>query len=98
MLEIIDLSQGRIMLTIPDNRAQLSPERIELASRLIDPVFLNTPQFKSDSLSEALGMEMVLKVETVNPIRSFKGRGADFLVSQLPQNSTALACAPVGRV
>jgi threonine dehydratase len=37
-----------------------------------------------------------LKVETVNPIRSFKGRGADFLVSSLPAESPALVCASAG--
>jgi len=75
---------------------RLSLERIETASRTIDPVFLNTPQFESESLSGELGMRLVLKVEIVNPIRSFKGRGADFLVSNLPANSPALVCASAG--
>jgi threonine dehydratase len=39
---------------------------------------------------------VVLKVETVNPIRSFKGRGADFLASSLPAESPALVCASAG--
>jgi threonine dehydratase len=39
---------------------------------------------------------VVLKVETVNPIRSFKGRGTDFLVSSLPAESPALVCASAG--
>jgi len=41
-------------------------------------------------------MRLILKVETVNPIRSFKGRGADFLVSGLPNDSPALVCASAG--
>jgi threonine dehydratase len=41
-------------------------------------------------------MRLVLKVETVNPIRSFKGRGADFLVSSLPAGSHLLVCASAG--
>jgi len=57
---------------------RLSLERIETAARSIDPVFLNSPQFESEPLSDELGMRLILKVETVNPIRSFKGRGADF--------------------
>jgi threonine dehydratase len=42
-------------------------------------------------------MRLVLKVETVNPIRCFKGRGTDFLVSSLPHHgSPALVCASAG--
>lgn len=54
----------------------VSLERIEQARSVIDPVFLDTPQFRSDALSEALGADVVLKVECLNPVRSFKGRGA----------------------
>jgi threonine dehydratase len=54
----------------------LSLERIEEARSVIDPVFLDSPQFRSDALSEALDAEVVLKIECVNPVRSFKGRGA----------------------
>lgn len=79
---------------IPSSR--LSLENIERSSLLIDPVFLNTPQFQSDSLSRRLEMEVVLKVETVNPIRSFKGRGADFLVACLPAEPQTLVCASAG--
>ena len=46
--------------------SRLSLERIEEASRTIDPVFLNSPQFESESLSDELGMRLILKVETVN--------------------------------
>jgi threonine dehydratase len=75
---------------------RLSLERIETAARTIDPVFLNTPQFESESLSDELGIRLVLKVEVVNPIRSFKGRGTDFLVSNLPASSPTLVCASAG--
>ncbi len=74
----------------------LSVERIERASSVIDPIFLNTPQFQSDKLSRLLGLRLVLKVETVNPIRSFKGRGAEFLVASLPQKPNTLVCASAG--
>lgn len=74
----------------------VSVERIEAAVRSIDPVFLNTPQFESEPLSSALGMRLVLKVETVNPIRCFKGRGTDLFVSRLPAESSKLVCASAG--
>lgn len=72
------------------------PENIEKAARVIDPVFLHTPQFELDALNEVLGMRLVLKVETLNPIRSFKGRGTDYFVRGLPQASPALVCASAG--
>jgi threonine dehydratase len=83
----------------PDVRASasaISVERIEAAVRSIDPVFLNTPQFESEPLSDELGMRLVLKVETVNPIRCFKGRGTDLFVSRLPADSSKLVCASAG--
>jgi threonine dehydratase len=46
-------------------------------------VFLNSPQFLAESLGSRLGCRLVVKVETLNPIRSFKGRGAEYLVSSL---------------
>ena len=55
---------------------------IERAASVIDPVFLHTPQFICEPLGAALGVRIALKIETLNPIRSFKGRGADLLVSR----------------
>ncbi|HWK80255.1 MAG TPA: pyridoxal-phosphate dependent enzyme [Thermomicrobiales bacterium] len=51
-------------------------DAIARAMEVIDPVFLRTPQYVDPGLSEALGCEVLLKVETLNPIRCFKGRGA----------------------
>jgi threonine dehydratase len=61
----------------------LSLERIESASAEIDPVFLDTPQFVSDRLSDEFGREVVVKIETLNPIGSFKGRGTSLLGRKL---------------
>ena len=81
----------------PQNpESRLSLEKIEAAAHCIDPVFLNTPQFRSEILSNEFGMDLVLKVETANPIRSFKGRGADFYVSCLPAETLKLVCASAG--
>ena len=62
---------------------RLSLEHIRQAASQIDPVFLNTPQYVCEPLSEALGARLVLKLEVANPIRSFKGRGADYFMSQV---------------
>jgi threonine dehydratase len=61
----------------------LSPTRIAAAAAEIDPVFLDTPQFVSEPLSAQLGCEVLVKVETLNPIGSFKGRGTSLLARRL---------------
>lgn len=63
---------------------------------MIDPVFLDTPQFVSEPLSARLGVTTVLKVETVNPIRSFKGRGADYLLHRVGPQPAGFVCASAG--
>jgi threonine dehydratase len=73
----------------------LSLERIEASLGAIDPVFLNTPQFVSDRLSAALGREVLIKVETLNPIGSFKGRGTSVLARKLDPRGTWV-CATAG--
>lgn len=74
---------------------RISLERIAQASSLIDPVFLNSPQFLAESLGEQLGCRLLVKVETLNPIRSFKGRGAEFLAATL-EGRPSLVCASAG--
>lgn len=61
----------------------------------IDPVFLNTPQFVEPRLSAEFGREIVLKVETLNPIGSFKGRGTSLLARTLDPARTWV-CATAG--
>lgn len=77
---------------------RLSPARIEQAARVIDPVFLHTPQFECEPLSQVLGCRLTLKLETANPIRSFKGRGADHFVQTDPRVAAGapLVCATAG--
>jgi threonine dehydratase len=69
---------------------------MEEAARAIDPVFLNSPQFESEALGDALEMRVLLKVETINPIRCFKGRGTDFLLATLPDHPPRLVTASAG--
>lgn len=76
---------------------RLSLDHIAAAMTIIDPVFLHTPQDRAEALEAVLGCQLVLKVETVNPIRSFKGRGASYLVSRLPAGST-IVCASAGNL
>jgi threonine dehydratase len=70
----------------------LSLEKIERAAGVIDPAFLNAPQFRAEPLEQQLDCRVVVKVETLNPIRSFKGRGAEFFAATL-NGRPPLACA-----
>ena len=75
---------------------RITSARIEEAARAIDPVFLRSPQYRAEALDEALGCRLVVKVETANPIRSFKGRGADWLVRSSVGPEERLVCASAG--
>jgi threonine dehydratase len=77
--------------------SRLSLDHIAAAMTMIDPVFLHTPQFRAEALEPTLGCQLVVKVETVNPIRSFKGRGASYLLAQLPADSSVI-CASAGNL
>src|SRR5579871_5211467 len=81
--------------------SSLSLERIARAARDVDPVFLHSPQFVSDALSARSGARVLCKVECLNPIRSFKGRGADFFLQTLAAwrhgaTGEPLVCASAG--
>ena len=67
------------MITIPE----LTVEAIRDAHGAIDPAFTHSPQYVHEGLSARLGVPVIVKVETVNPIRSFKGRGTWLAVHAL---------------
>jgi threonine dehydratase len=73
----------------------LSLERIASARDRIPAIFLDTPQFVDERLSAELGREVVVKVETLNPIGSFKGRGTWLLAQGLDRERTWV-CATAG--
>jgi threonine dehydratase len=73
----------------------LNLANIEKAAQLIDPAFLHSPQYEDGTLNAALGQRVLVKVETANPIRSFKGRGADFFARSLDPKQ-GIVCASAG--
>lgn len=79
-----------------DGSSRLSVPRIESATKQIDPVFLHSPQFQSEPLSSLLDLDLTLKLETLNPIRSFKGRRADLFVRSLPPDVSRVVCGTAG--
>ncbi len=77
---------------------RLSLAQIRRSSEVIAAEFLHSPQYHCEPMSDALGCNIMLKLETANPIRSFKGRGASFLLHELErkQDHRALVCASAG--
>lgn len=61
----------------------VTADAIRAAHRRIPRAFRDSPQFVSEPLSEAIGVPVVVKLETPNPIGSFKGRGTWLAVSEL---------------
>jgi threonine dehydratase len=79
---------------------RLDLDRIRDARRSIDPRFLATPQYECGPLSDALECSLVLKVETMNPVRSFKGRGTETVVARLLDSGDPrpVVCASAGNL
>jgi threonine dehydratase len=73
----------------------IAPEGIQASTEWIDPVFRGTPQFVDGQLADAVGLELVVKVETLNPIGSFKARGASVLARELDPQRTWV-CSTAG--
>ncbi|WP_044888744.1 MULTISPECIES: threonine/serine dehydratase [Frankia] len=78
---------------------RLDTARIRAARRVIDPVFLDTPLYRCEALEPALGCAVSIKLETANPVRSFKARGTEVVASQLAEHgSRAVVCASAGNL
>jgi threonine dehydratase len=77
---------------------RLSLARIDEAAHTIEPCFLDSPLRAAPLLSRRLGCTLRLKDETGNPVGSFKGRGADFLLACAGDrlHGAALVCASAG--
>ncbi|GAA0543303.1 pyridoxal-phosphate dependent enzyme [Actinomadura livida] len=74
-------------------------DRVRAARGVIDPVFLDSPLFGCDALGRALGCAVSIKLETANPVRSFKARGTEVVVGGLrDQGQTAVVCASAGNL
>ncbi|MFD3404874.1 threonine/serine dehydratase [Kribbella sp. NPDC058693] len=73
--------------------------RVWAARGVIDRVFLDSPQYRCEALEGALGCGVSVKLETANPVRSFKGRGTELVASQLAAGGAqAVVCASAGNL
>ncbi|WP_031483567.1 threonine ammonia-lyase [Streptomyces bicolor] len=78
---------------------RLDTARIRAARQVIDPMFLDTPLYRCEALEPGLGCRVSIKLETANPVRSFKARGTELVASLLADNgSRAVVCASAGNL
>ncbi|TMQ90014.1 pyridoxal-phosphate dependent enzyme [Actinomadura soli] len=81
------------------DRVRLRLDRVRAAIGDIDPVFLDTPALECAPLGRALGCSMTLKIETLNPVRCFKGRGTETVVAAARENGVPrMVCASAGNL
>src|SRR6201988_3118179 len=80
-------------------RTLLDMARIRAVRRVIDPIFLDTPLYRCEALEPELACAVSIKLETANPVRSFKARGTEVVASLLADDgSRALVCASAGNL
>ena len=78
---------------------RLDIARIEAARRVINPLFLDTPLYRCEALEPDLGCAVSIKLETANPVRSFKARGTEVVASLLADSGArAVVCASAGNL
>ena len=80
---------------------ELTVDAIRAAYGRCPAPFRDSPQFVHEGLTARLGVPVIVKVETVNPIRSFKGRGTWIAVERLVGEGRvgpdrAVVCASAG--
>ncbi|TYK51342.1 threonine ammonia-lyase [Actinomadura decatromicini] len=82
---------------MPQTRLDLA--RIRAARQVIDPLFLDSPLYRCEALEPVLGCAVSVKLETANPVRSFKGRGTELVASLLAESGPrAAVCASAGNL
>jgi threonine dehydratase len=98
-----DRLEGRrrdILRAVSDlDRVRLRLDRVRAAVGEIDRAFLDTPALPCAPLGEALGCSVTLKVETLNPVRSFKGRGTETVAAAARESGASrVVCASAGNL
>jgi threonine dehydratase len=79
---------------------RLDLERISAAVPQIAPEFRGTPQYECEQLGALLGCRITLKVESLNPVRCFKGRGTETVLARLvsADGPRSVICASAGNL
>ncbi len=74
---------------------ELEPDAIRAAHARIQPAFRDSPQYLHEGLGRLAGVDVVIKVECLNPIRAFKGRGTWLAVAGLAGEGSIGSDRPV---
>jgi threonine dehydratase len=81
------------------DQVRLGLDRVRAAAGVIDPAFLDSPSLPCAPLGRALGCSVTLKIETLNPVRSFKGRGTETVTAAArAQGARRVVCASAGNL
>ncbi len=84
---------------LDQSSTRLDTARIRAARLVVDPIFLDTPLYRCEALEPALGCTVSIKLETANPVRSFKARGTEVIASLLADSGPrAVVCASAGNL
>jgi threonine dehydratase len=75
---------------------KISVANIAAAPPRIDPVFLDSPVLQNTALDRSLGCQLIAKVETDNPVGSFKGRGTELFAATALAPGQPAVCASAG--
>ncbi len=75
---------------------EISLSSIRQARQTINDVVINTPLIPSPHFSQITGQEVLLKLETMQPIGAFKLRGAANAILNLPDTVKGVTCASTG--
>ncbi len=70
-------------MSAPPPLVSVTANAIRTARTRIPAVFRASPQFISEPMSQELGVPVVVKAETTNPLGCFKGRGTWLAVAEL---------------
>src|ERR1700761_2455957 len=84
------------METKLNTRVDRLPYLVEEAVERLAGVVTRTPLERSERLSALVGAEVWLKREDLQPVRSYKLRGAYNLMSQLDDATAGVVCASAG--
>jgi threonine dehydratase len=81
------------------DQVRLGLDRVRAAAGVIDPAFLDSSSLPCAPLGRALGCSVTLKIETLNPVRSFKGRGTETVTAAArAQGARRVVCASAGNL
>ena len=97
--DIRPIAERGTLIDSQRTKHRLSLATIARAHGLVDNIFTQSPQYIDEALSDSLDCELLLKLETANPLRSFKGRGASFLIRERLAKQTlddGIVCASAG--